>query len=163
MTGEEPHAQATTGPKVTKPAEKFDMMNAQRRRAACALLLLMTIPLGLAWRMAPLGLSPFFFKYGGSVLWAAALYWFVAACLPRLGSFAVAWIAAATAAALEFSRLWHTATMDAFRVSLSGRILLGRYFSFRNIAAYWLAIALIALLDEFAVRRGIAQRGASRL
>lgn len=127
------------------------------------LLLLITIPLGLAWRTAPLGLSPFFFKYGGSVLWAAALYWFLAACLPRLGSFSVAWIAAAAAAALEFSRLWHTAAIDAFRVSLAGRILLGRYFSFRNIAAYWLAIALVGLLDEFAVRKTMGQRSVSRL
>jgi hypothetical protein len=133
-------------------------MNTQRRRALCVLLLLMTIPLGLAWRMVPLGLSPFFFKYGGSVLWAAALYWFLAACLPRLDSLAVAWIAAATAAALELSRLWHTPPMDAFRVSLAGRILLGRYFSFKNIAGYWLAIALVALMDEFAVRRWL-QRG----
>ncbi len=139
------------------------MMNTQRRRAICMLLLLITIPLGLAWRMVPLDLSPFFFKYGGSVLWAAALYWFLAACLPRLGSLAVASIAGPIAAALEFSRLWHPAAIDAFRVTLAGRILLGRYFSFRNIAAYWLAIALVSLLDEFAVRRMMGQRLVSRL
>lgn len=131
MPGDEPEANKTIDPKFTKPAEKFDMMNTQCRRATCALLLLMTIPLGLAWRIVPLGLSPFFLKYGGSALWAAALYWFLAACLPRVGSFAVAWIAAVTAAALEFSRLWHTPLTDAFRVSLAGRILLGRYFSWK--------------------------------
>jgi hypothetical protein len=117
----------------------------------------MTIPLGLAWRRAPLGLSPFFFKYGGSMLWAVALYWFLAACLPRLDSRGVASSAAIASAALEFSRLWHTPAMDAFRVSLAGPILLGRYFSFRNIAAYWLAIALVALLDEFVARRVMAR------
>ena len=163
VTGDKTHAQATTDPNFTKPSEEFDVMNTQRRRAASMMLLLMTIPLGLAWRMAPLGLSPFFFKYGGSVLWAVALYWFVGACLPRLGSFGVAWIAAATAAALEFSRLWHSPLTDAFRVSLAGRILLGRYFSWKNIAAYWLAIALVALLDEMILRRVMAQRVASRL
>jgi hypothetical protein len=132
-------------------------MNNQRR-AACILLLLITIPLGLAWRMAPLGLSPFFFKYGGSMLWAAALYWFLSACLPQLRVCALAAIAAAVAAMLEFTRLWHTPAMDAFRVSLAGRILLGRYFSLKNIAAYWLAIALVALLDQFLLSRATAQR-----
>jgi hypothetical protein len=59
--------------------------------------------------------------------------------------------------------LWHTPLTDAFRVSLAGRILLGRYFSFRNIAAYWLAIALVALLDEMLLRQVMAQRWAPRL
>jgi hypothetical protein len=133
-------------------------MNMPRRRATYLLLLLITIPLGLAWRMAPLGLSPFSFKYGGSVLWAVALYWLTAACLPKLRSGALASVAAAIAAALEFGRLWHTPTMDAFRITLTGRILLGRYFSLKNIAAYWLAIGLTALLDEWVMRRGIERR-----
>jgi hypothetical protein len=124
------------------------LMNTPRRRATYLLLLLITIPLGLAWRMVPLGLSPFFFKYGGSVLWAVALYWLVAACVTRWSSGAPAAVAAVIAAALEFSRLWHTPVMDAFRITLAGRILLGRYFSLKNIAAYWIAIGLTAMLDE---------------
>jgi hypothetical protein len=135
-------------------------MNTSRRRATYLLLLLITIPLGLAWRMAPLGLSPFFFKYGGSVLWAAALYWLTAACLPRRSSWALAGLAAVIAAALEFSRLWHTPAMDAFRITLAGRILLGRYFSLKNVAAYWMAIGLAALWDEWVMRRMMGRRGA---
>ena len=49
-----------------------------------AVLMLMTVVAGLVWRMAPLGLSPFWFKYGGSALWAMALYWLIAACLPQV-------------------------------------------------------------------------------
>jgi Protein of unknown function (DUF2809) len=128
-------------------------MKTIRRRTACLLLLLITIPLGLTWRMAPLGLSPFYFKYGGSMLWAVALYWLTAACLPKLRSSALASVAAVIAAALEFSRLWHTPTMDSFRITLTGRILLGRYFSWKNITAYWLAIGLTALLDEWFMRK----------
>lgn len=71
-------------------ATRCRLMNTPRRRTTYVLLLLITIPLGLAWRMAPLGLSPFSFKYGGSVLWAVALYWFIAACLPKLRSGALA-------------------------------------------------------------------------
>ena len=133
-------------------------MTMPRRRATYLLLLLITIPLGLAWRMVPLGLSPFFFKYGGSVLWAVALYWLTAACLPQRSSGALAAIAALVAAGLEFSRLWHTPAMDAFRITLAGRILLGRYFSLKNVAAYCLAIGLMALWDEVFLRKSVWRR-----
>jgi len=119
-----------------------------RRRLTTLALLLLTIPLGLAWRMAPLPLSPFLFKYGGSVLWAIALYFFLAALLPKLTPARLAPIAALASALVEFSRLWHTHATDAFRLTLAGRILLGRFFSPKNIAAYWLAIAVVSLLDH---------------
>ena len=125
-----------------------------KRRVTYAVLLLITIPVGLAWRMAPLGLSPFWFKYGGSALWAMALYWLLAVCLPRLSVVGLAFLAGAVAAVVEFSRLWRVPAVDAFRLTLAGRLLLGRYFSLKNIAAYWLAIALAALLDRWLVRRG---------
>jgi len=124
-----------------------------KRRVTYAVLLLITIPVGLAWRMAPLGLSPFWFKYGGSALWAMALYWLIAVCLPRLSAVGLACLTAAVAAVVEFSRLWSVPAVDAFRLTLAGRLLLGRYFSLNNIAAYWLAIALAALLDQWLVRR----------
>ncbi len=127
-------------------------MNTLRRRGHYTLLLLITVPVGLAWRMAPLGLSPFWFKYGGSALWAMALYWLIAVCLPRLSAAGLACLAGVVAAVVEFSRLWHVASVDAFRLTLAGRLLLGRYFSLKNIAAYWLAIALAAFLDRWLVR-----------
>ena len=123
-----------------------------KRRVTYAVLLLITIVLGLAWRMVPLGLSPFWFKYGGSALWAIALYWLIAVCLPGLTAVGLAFLAASAAAVIEFSRLWSVPTVDAFRLTLAGRLLLGRYFSLKNIAAYWLAIALAALLDRWLLR-----------
>lgn len=128
-------------------------MNAVRLRGHYALLLLLTVPAGLAWRMVPLGLSPFWFKYGGSALWAMALYWLIAVCLPGLSAAGLGCLAAAVAAVVEFSRLWRVPAVDAFRLTLAGRLLLGRYFSLKNIAAYWMAISLAALLDRWLVRR----------
>jgi hypothetical protein len=116
-------------------------------------LLLITIALGLGWRMLPLGLSFFWFKYGGSVLWAIALYWLIALGFPRYSSAGLAMSAAVVAAVLEFSRLWHVATLDLFRLTLAGRLLLGRYFSLKNIVAYWVGIALAAAVDEWLMRR----------
>jgi hypothetical protein len=127
-------------------------MTMPKRRVTYVVLLLITIPVGLAWRMVPLGLSPFWLKYGGSALWAMALYWFIAVCLPRLSVVGLGCLAAAVAAVVEFSRLWRVPALDAFRLTLAGRLLLGRYFSLKNIAAYWVAIAVAALLNRWLVR-----------
>jgi hypothetical protein len=37
--------------------------------------------------------------------------------------------------------------MDAFRLTLTGMIVLGRYFSVRDIVAYWVAISAAACVD----------------
>jgi hypothetical protein len=114
-------------------------------------LLLITIPIGLAVRLLPLHLPWFLYKYLGSTLWAIALYWFLAAIFPKLRPIAVAILACLIATLLELTRLLPIAPIDAFRLTFAGKILLGRYFSIKNIAAYILAIALIAALDHFLV------------
>jgi hypothetical protein len=129
----------TKSPALPQPA---------RRRTICALLLLITIPIGLAVRLLPLGLPWFLYKYLGSILWAVALYWFLAAILPKLRPPALATLAIITATLLELSRLIPIAPIDAFRLTFAGKILLGRYFSIKNIAAYILAITLAAALDH---------------
>ena len=122
-----------------------------RRSLICALLLVITIPIGLAVRLLPLGLPWFLYKYLGSLLWAVALYWFLAALLPRRGTRTVAALAILIAIILEFSRLIPLAPIDAFRLTFAGKILLGRFFSLKNIAAYLLGIVLAATLDNFLV------------
>jgi hypothetical protein len=119
-----------------------------RRSALCLLLLLITISIGLAIRLLPLGLPWFLYKYLGSLLWAVALYWFLATLVPKLRPQALAALAIAIATLLELSRLVPIAPIDAFRLTFAGKILLGRYFSVKNIAAYILAIALTAILDH---------------
>src|SRR5882757_2170968 len=118
-----------------------------RRSLTTLLLLLITIPIGLAVRLLPLGLPWFLYKYLGSALWAIALYWFLATLLPKLRPRATATIAILIATLLELSRLIPIAPIDAFRLTLPGKILLGRYFSLKNIAAYLLAIALAVTFD----------------
>jgi hypothetical protein len=122
-----------------------------RRSHSTLALLLLTIPIGLAVRLLPLGLPWFLYKYLGSTLWAIALYWFLATLLPKLRPRAIATIAILIATLLELSRLLPIAPIDAFRLTFAGKILLGRYFSLKNIAAYILAIALTAALDLYLV------------
>jgi hypothetical protein len=110
-------------------------------------MLLITIALGLAARFAPLGLPWFWSKYLGSMLWAAAPYWLLALLLPRMRSATLAALSAAIAILVELSRLVPERHIDHFRLTLAGRLLLGRYFSIKNIAAYVIAITLAAVLD----------------
>ncbi len=119
-----------------------------RRSLISLTILLITIPIGLAVRFLPLHLPWFLYKYLGSTLWAAALYWFLATLLPKLRPQTLAALAILIAILVELTRLIPIAPIDAFRLTLPGRILLGRYFSIKNIAAYIFAIILCTLLDR---------------
>ncbi len=119
-----------------------------RRSLTALAIVLITIPIGIAWRTLPLNLPWFFYKYGGSFLWAVALYWFIATLLPKLHPPTLATISALAALIVEFSRLVPQTTIDAFRLTLPGQLILGRFFSIKNITAYLLAIALSALFDH---------------
>jgi hypothetical protein len=123
-----------------------------RRPLALSLTLTSAI-LGIAWRTLPLHLPWLAYKYGGSALWAIALYWLTAAILPSVKPLHLALIAATLAALLELSRLVHLPALDAFRLTLAGKLLLGRIFSLKNIAAYWSAILTTSLPDHYLSQR----------
>ena len=110
-------------------------------------LFLVTVMAGLVVRMAPLGLPAVVVKYGGSMMWAVMIYWVASTALPRWRLPVVGLIAGAIATAVEFFKLYHSPGMDAFRMTLPGMILLGRFFSVRDIVAYWVAIGLAACVD----------------
>jgi hypothetical protein len=112
------------------------------------LLVLVTMVVGLAVRLVPLGLPPFVVKYGGSMLWAVMIYWIVSTLFPSWRLLNAVLGSGAIATVVEFFKLYRSQGMDAFRLTLPGTLLLGRYFSFWDIVAYWLAITLAALLDN---------------
>jgi Protein of unknown function (DUF2809) len=115
-------------------------------------VMLITIAAGLAVRFAPLGLPPFIVKYGGSTLWAVMIYWLLSTLLPLRRIIPVTLGAGALATGVEFLKLYRSPPLDAFRHTLPGIILLGRYFSVWDILAYWLAIFVAALLDAQILR-----------
>ncbi len=110
-------------------------------------LILATVVAGLVLRLAPLGLPWLVCKYAGSMLWALMIYWIVSTALPWLRLTPAALLAGAIATAVEFFKLYRSPGMDAFRLTLPGMLLLGRYFSVKDIVAYWAAIAAGALID----------------
>ncbi|MES2391752.1 MAG: DUF2809 domain-containing protein [Acidobacteriota bacterium] len=123
------------------------------RRLKSLIVLAATIALGLAWRFLPLHLPFFAWKYGGSMLWASAVYWLLATLAPRARTITLATLASLIAIAVELSRLIDSPTLDHFRHTLAGRLLLGSIFSPRNIVAYLLAILLTALADHHLRRK----------
>ena len=118
------------------------------------LVALATVVCGLLVRFAPLGLPWFVVKYGGSTLWAVMIYWVLVIARPKTRPLLLTWVAGGIALLVELQRLYHAAWLDALRGSLPGILLLGRFFSVWDIVAYWLAIAAVALLDGFVIRRG---------
>jgi Protein of unknown function (DUF2809) len=116
-------------------------------------LMLATVAAGLAVRFAHVGQPPFVVKYGGSTLWALMVYWIVSTLLPSWRLLAVALLPGVLATAVEFVKLYHSRGLDAFRLTLPGVLLLGRFFSVWDIVAYWLAIVAGALVDQRIRRR----------
>jgi hypothetical protein len=111
-------------------------------------LVLITIAAGLAVRLVPLGLPTFVVKYAGSMLWALMIYWIVSTLFGSSRIVNVGLFAGTVAAAVEIFKLYRSPRMDAFRLTLPGILLLGRYFSVWDIVAYWIAILAGASLDR---------------
>jgi uncharacterized protein DUF2809 len=113
------------------------------------LLCLSIVALGLGLRGFgfSLGLPAVIVKYGGSALWAAMVHFLVAISGPRLPRWHIAGIVAAIAVSVELLRLVHTPSLDAFRLTLAGALLLGRIFSLWNLLAYGVGIALGVMID----------------
>ena len=120
-----------------------------RRLTQSLALFVVTVIAGLTFRLAPLGLPAFVVKFAGSTLWAAMVYWVASTLLGRWRLSAVALLSGAIATAVEFFKLYHSPGMDAFRLTLPGMLLLGRYFSVWDIVAHGAAICVGAILDRW--------------
>jgi hypothetical protein len=137
----------------------FAMTSVMRQREWYVALGVVTLMCGLVMRFAPLGLPWFVVKYGGSTMWALMVYWVLAFVWPRIGPVWLAVAAGVIATLVEFQRLYHSPELDAFRHSLAGILLLGNFFSVRDIVAYWAAIMAGAAVDGRWVRAArIGQR-----
>jgi len=117
-------------------------------------LVAVTMAAGIAVRFAPLALPPPVVKYAGSMLWALLIYWIVSTLVPGWRRTNAVLMSGALATGVELFKLYRSPGMDAFRLTLPGMLLLGRYFSVRDIAAYWVAIAVGAILDGSMGHRG---------
>ncbi len=118
-----------------------------------ACLWLLIIIAGLALRKYGPGLGlPFpLVKYGGSVLWATMVFFFVAIAASDRPQRSLGLISVSIAVCVELFRLVHAPWLDAFRLTMAGALLLGRVFSPWNMLAYGVGIILGMLLDRIGV------------
>jgi hypothetical protein len=124
------------------------------RRTGYVIAATFLIGIGLLTRWPGLNWPPDVAKYLGSTLWGAMVFCVAGMCWPHR---AAGWIAAAAfliAAATEFSQLLHAEWLDAFRRTTIGVLLIGRYFSWADIAAYAAGIAVAGLVTRLIVRAG---------
>lgn len=112
----------------------------------------LTLALGILLRFAPLGLPAPVVKYGGSTMWALMIYWVLALVAGGWGPGRLLVAAGVVATAVEFLKLYRTPWLDAFRMTLPGILLLGKYFSVWDLVAYWVAITAGAALDAGYIR-----------
>src|SRR6185437_8744717 len=85
------------------------------------------IAVGLLTRLSPPGHHALL-KYLGSALWGSMVYCLSASFTPKSNPIGIAIVAVIAAAAVEFSQLWHTDTLDAFRATRIGVLLIGQFF-----------------------------------
>lgn len=93
----------------------------------------------------------FYVKYGGSVLWAAMIYFLVALLLRERPQRQVLFIAALVCALVEALKLAHTPALDVFRMTRAGVWLLGKVFSGWNFIAYAAGLSLALGLDRLLI------------
>jgi len=86
-------------------------------------------------------------KYAGSVIWGSMVYFVVCTLLPSQSLGRRATVALVVAAITEFSQLIHTGWLDAFRRTTIGVLLIGRFFSWLDIASYAVGIAVASIID----------------
>ncbi|MEP6495993.1 MAG: DUF2809 domain-containing protein [bacterium] len=128
------------------------MPSSLRPRLGFVALALSTIVVGLVvhWRgsLLPATLRDFV----GDGLWAMMIGWWIGALAPSTRLVARAWFALAICWAVEFSQLYHAPTLDAWRRTTPGQLVLGSGFDLRDLGAYALGV-LMTLILERSVRR----------
>lgn len=112
-----------------------------------ALLLLVTIALGLLSRHFADALPATVARYAGDVLWASMVVWGLRLLAPRAPTKWIALVAFAVAVAVELSQLYRAPWIDAIRATRAGALALGQGFLWSDLACYAVGVLLAAAID----------------
>ena len=123
------------------------MPSGTRTRAIYVAAALVTIAVGLLVHLGGSMLPPSVRDVLGDALWAAMIAWWLGALAPTARLLARAAIAYAICAAVEFSQLYHTPSLDAVRNTTPGQLALGSGFDTRDLVAYAAGVAAAAVLE----------------
>ena len=118
-----------------------------RNRLIYALLVLLTIGIGLASRRFSFLLPPWLAKNAGDVLYAVMAYWLLGLCFPRLSPLRTAVAAGLFCFGIEFLKFSNAPWLAAARHNRYGMLVFGSGFHVSNLVCYALGV-LAALLIE---------------
>lgn len=124
----------------------------ERSRLACLAAVVVVIGLGLTSRAFPWLFPAALGKYPGDALWALMVFAGWAMVLPRLSTPELAGIALATSFAVEFSQLYKAPWLDAIRGNFFGHLVLGSGFSWGDLLAYCVGVAVAFACDGLMLR-----------
>jgi hypothetical protein len=128
--------------------------SAIRNRPHYALLIGLTIVLGLASRKFSFALPFWLAKNAGDVLYAVMAFWLVGFLFPRLSTFCAALIAGAFCFGIELLKFVQTPWLVAARHSRAGALVFGSGFHWFNLLCYMIgAAAAIAAEIAFIKKR----------
>ena len=88
----------------------------------------------------------------GDALWAMMIYLSIGALAPGAPLDRRAALAVAICWGVEFSQLYHAPTLDAWRGTTVGQLVLGSGFDLRDLGAYALGVLAAWLLEATARR-----------
>lgn len=125
----------------------------ERRRGVVALLIVITVVLGLATRRYPAKLPTFVAAYAGDTLWAAMVFWCLALLARRQTTAILAISTVMIAFAVECSQLYHATWIDTVRGTRLGALALGSGFLWSDLACYAVGAVIAAALDLVMVHR----------
>jgi Protein of unknown function (DUF2809) len=120
-----------------------------RRRSYLVVAIVVTIAVGLASRKWPWLLPASLGKYPGDALWGAVVYWLVAFLAPSAPVGRVAGFALAISYLDELSQLYQAPWINQVRATTIGHLLLGAAFSWLDLLAYTVGIALCSAIEIF--------------
>ena len=119
-----------------------------RSRTSYIALALGTVVVGLVVHLTGAGLPPAARDIVGDALWAAMILWWVSALAPDSPLVARAAVALGICFAVEWSQLYQSPGLDAFRRTRIGHLLLGSGFDPRDFAAYSAGVLAASAIDR---------------
>jgi hypothetical protein len=123
-------------------------MTDRRQREIYLAAAVATMLLGLWVHRGGAGLQSAARDIAGDAIWAAMIAWGVAAVIPTRPLIARSVAAFGLCAAVEVSQLVHTPTLDAWRASTLGALVLGSGFDPRDLASYAIGIVTAAATER---------------
>jgi hypothetical protein len=141
----------------TPQAQEIPIAPSGRSRLPYLALAAATIAIGLGLQWVRPDLPRAFADILGDALWGLMMFWLVGAIGPAIRALTRGVIALAVCWVVEFSQLYHTPWLDAWRGTVLGHLTLGSGFDLRDLVAYGLGV-LVGIRLEATILLGATGR-----